>query len=49
MVIIALSEKKVTKYCIYCAEEIDARVDICPKCGFRQSKQDLNKHTNFEE
>lgn len=43
MVIITVSDKKVTKKCIYCAEEIDARVDICPKCGFRQPEQDLTK------
>lgn len=43
MVIITVSEKKGTKYCIYCAEEIDDRVDICPKCGYRQSEQDLTK------
>ena len=42
MVIITLSEKKVSKYCIYCAEKIDARVDICPKCGFKQPEQDVS-------
>lgn len=26
---------KNTKYCINCGEEIDARAEICPKCGVR--------------
>ncbi|MGV8143556.1 MAG: hypothetical protein ACP5OJ_02955 [Methanothermobacter sp.] len=43
MVIVILSEEKVNKYCIYCAEEIDAKADICPKCGWRQPEQDETK------
>lgn len=43
MVIITISEKRVTKYCTYCAKEIDAKAEICPKCGVRQPKQEESK------
>jgi len=30
-----MSEKK-TKHCVNCGAEIDAKAEICPKCGVRQ-------------
>ena len=27
-----------TKYCTNCGEQIDAKAEICPKCGVRQPK-----------
>jgi TM2 domain-containing membrane protein YozV len=31
----ATPPQKNTKFCINCGEEIDARAEICPKCGVR--------------
>jgi len=31
-----MSQQPVTKYCFACGQVIDARAEICPKCGVRQ-------------
>jgi TM2 domain-containing membrane protein YozV len=32
---LAQVNEKPTKYCVYCGAQIDARAEICPKCGVR--------------
>jgi TM2 domain-containing membrane protein YozV len=38
----------VTKYCYACGQQIDARAEVCPKCGVRQLGPPLGQGSAFD-